>query len=48
MLKQCDRCVPGIAKDETQLALEVLFMIWMFYDVVSLCRKAFSHMMVGW
>jgi hypothetical protein len=48
MLKQCDRCIPGLAKDELQLALELIFMIWMFYDVVSLVRTAFTHAIVGW
>jgi len=44
----CNECVKGVVMDEVQLALEVVFMIWLFYDIVSLMRTGLSHAMVGW
>jgi len=42
----CQKCAEGI--DELQLALEVLFMIWIFYDVISLIRNGITHALRGW
>jgi len=44
----CDECVQGVFMDEFQLALEVIFMIWLFYDIVSLIRNGISHALIGW
>ena len=48
MLKTCGKCSMGITKDEIQLGLEVVFMIWLFYDIVSLLRSGVSHALIGW
>jgi hypothetical protein len=47
-LKTCRKCSMGIANDEIQLGLEVVFMVWLFYDIVSLLRSGVTHALVGW
>ena len=44
--QHCAPCDPG--GDQAQVALEVLFMIWLFFDILAYVRNGIAHAKVGW
>jgi hypothetical protein len=44
----CQRCGRGKVRDELQLALEIIMMVWIFFEVCALIRRLVTHCLVGW
>ena len=37
-----------VSQDEVQLGLEIIMMVWCFYEISAIARRFISAILVGW